>query len=727
MRSLRILAVGMLACPAYGATFNTRATFPGGGDGLLPYGGLVAVGSTLYGTTQYGGAYGRGAIVAINATTGAETLAYSFQCCTDAVFPQTGLTPGGKLLYGISAFGGANDLGAVFSFDPKTGSEKVLFSLSAETGGASNTRLYYAQGTVYGVTYAGNSANCGAVFKVNVKTGAATTLHSFTANSTDGCQGAYGGLVPVGSLLYGATFAGGVAGGGVIFSIDPNSGAEHVVYNVGTGPEGFTAAGLAASGTTLYLTVEGQGANGGGTISAFDTVTNTLSVLHAFGASGDGSGLFAAPALNGGTLYGTTYQGGAAGTGTVYATQTGSGATTTLASFGATTGGSQTPVTIAGKMLYGTALGPLTPGSQAGDAFAIKIGSGTLQTLHSFVGPHPIYQARPGLIGAGSLLYGATGNGGPADAGTLYSFDPATNKAVTIYSFAGGADGLVPAGRLTRAGQVVYGVTSAGGASGAGTVFAFNTASATKTTLYSFTGGADGGHPNGDLVLYNGLLYGTTRTSASATGTIFSLDPATGVLTTVYRFTGGSDGTAPVAGLTGGKGVLYGTAFSGGANSAGTVFAFTVATAQLSVLHAFSSSDGDGPAAPLIEVGGVLYGTTDLGGSAACFCGTVFAYTLKTAAFSSLYSFTNGADGGFPFGPALTYEGGLLYGVDALSAGTVFSVSPTSGAYSTVHAFTGATDGFAPSGTLFAQGKTLFGTTSFGGTTGAGTIFSITP
>jgi hypothetical protein len=42
------------------ATLTTLYQFPGGGDGLEPWSGLVSDGGLLYGTSFVGGAYGRG-------------------------------------------------------------------------------------------------------------------------------------------------------------------------------------------------------------------------------------------------------------------------------------------------------------------------------------------------------------------------------------------------------------------------------------------------------------------------------------------------------------------------------------------------------------------------------------------------------------------------------------------------------------------------------------------
>jgi uncharacterized repeat protein (TIGR03803 family) len=48
----------------------------------------------------------------------------------------------------------------------------------------------------------------------------------------------------------------------------------------------------------------------------------------------------------------------------------------------------------------------------------------------------------------------------------------------------------------------------------------------TETVLYRFTGGADGGNPEGPLLLRSGTLYGNTVNGGIGdNGTIFKLTP----------------------------------------------------------------------------------------------------------------------------------------------------------------------------------------------------------
>src|SRR5260370_10089485 len=85
--------------------------------------------------------------------------------------------------------------------------------------------------------------------------------------------------------------------------------------------------------------------------------------------------------------------------------------------------------------------------------------------------------------------------------------------------------------------------------------FSSGAAAQMLTTLYTFTGGSDGGKPYAGLIAdAAGNLYGTTYGSVnggggpSRYGTVFELTPS-GTFTVLYSFTGGSDGANPRAGL----------------------------------------------------------------------------------------------------------------------------------------------------------------------------------
>jgi uncharacterized repeat protein (TIGR03803 family) len=91
-------------------------------DGANPYGQLIKVNGTLYGTTETGGVscavtHGCGTIFSITSS-GAETVLHSFVSKTDGALPLAGLIDVDGVLYGTTSSGGAYNGGTVFAFIP---------------------------------------------------------------------------------------------------------------------------------------------------------------------------------------------------------------------------------------------------------------------------------------------------------------------------------------------------------------------------------------------------------------------------------------------------------------------------------------------------------------------------------------------------------------------------------------------------------------------------------
>lgn len=320
-------------------------------DGALPAAGLINLKGTLYGTTEIGGAAssncssGCGTVFSLNPKTGAETVLYSF-CrqadCADGGFPTAGLVAVGGTLYGTAEDGGAQDGGAVFSLDPHTGVETVLYSFCSQVncrdGRLPSARLISVNGTLYGTTAYGGTcagAGCGTVFSIDPTSGAETVLHSFLGGA-DG-QEPFDGLMSLNGTLYGTTFFGGEPGClrdgcGTVFSVDPGTGTESVLYafcQQQNCPDGaLPRASLIDVKGTLYGTTAYGGRTGCpqtgdcGTVFSIDPDTGKQKVLYAFCSQKkckDGWAPQANLTAVNGVLYGTTQQGGAHGYGTVFA------------------------------------------------------------------------------------------------------------------------------------------------------------------------------------------------------------------------------------------------------------------------------------------------------------------------------------------------------------------------------------------------------------------------
>jgi uncharacterized repeat protein (TIGR03803 family) len=548
-----------------------------------------------------------------------------------------------------------------------------------------------------------------------------------------------------GGIYYGTADNGGATNNGCVFALIPPAAGqtnwtEKVIYSFSGAPDGASpSSGLLLSQTgTLYGVTGAGGAQGAGVVfsltpPADGTGSWTESVLYTFTGGADGKAPFGTLVSDAnGVLYGSTAGGGnAMGAGVVFS------------------------------------LAPPAAGS----------GAWTETVLHEFQG-----NADGASPGAGVLrddtgaLYGVTSVGGVSNGGTVYRLTPPTAGSAswakaTLYNFTGQADGGYPVGGLVLNDTgILYGVTAAGGVSGAGTAFALKPPATgkawTESVLYSFSGGLDGASPGATPVLgSDGTLYGTSSGGGTAgSGTVFALTPpAAGkkawTEAALASFTG-PNGSAPVGlGLTAGGGLIGTTIYGGIARKGGgTVFLLTppqagaTAWTQAELLQ-FNEGGPDGASpvgALLTSKSGVVYGTTSSGG--AYHQGAVVALTPPAAGGTVwketvLFSF-NGNNGSFPNGGLVEGANGVLYGTTADGGpqkdganGTVFSLTPPAAGQSAwtealLHVFKGARagDGANPgSGVILGAGGALFGTTGNGGiatadnSDGNGIVFKLIP
>jgi uncharacterized repeat protein (TIGR03803 family) len=348
------------------------------------------------------------------------------------------------------------------------------------------------------------------------------------------------GLIDVGGLLYGTTYRGGASGDGTVFSLDPNSGAETVVYSLGAyqGDGQYPAGALLEVDGMLFGTTSSGGSANGGTVFSLNLATGAEMIVHSFGAEFDGARPTGSLLKVNGLLFGTT-QGG----------------------------------------------GSINCNGGCGTVFSLDPTTGVSTVVHAFTGANDGSDPQASLLAVGGKLYGTTKYGG-AGYGVVFSLDPNTGSEEIEYAFKGGADGAYPLGSLIKDGAAIDGTTFAGGGSDqAGVVFSFTPKSGADQILYSFQGGQnDGAYPTGSLLMLDGVLFGTTSGGGDGVcrfscGEVFSVNPGAYGEQIEHFFQSGRDGAKPAADLIKLGAELYGTTAQGGDfkncdPGCGTIFMF---------------------------------------------------------------------------------------------------------------------------------------------------------
>jgi len=515
-------------------------------DGAYSEAGLVlGSGGFFYGTTSAGGTNDSGTVFKIT-TGGSLTTLYSFSGDNDGGNPGAGLVQDSNgSFYGTTEFGGTNFNGTVFQITTG-GALTTWYSFTGGNDGA-EPEAGLVQGTngyLYGTTFSGGTQSQGTVFQISTN-GALTSLYSFTALN-DGANPLAGLVEASNGEFYGTTENGGSNNVGTVFQIS-TSGTLTSLYSFTGGNDGANPdAGLVqARDGYLYGTTEDGGTNYSGTVFRFST-SGVLTNVYSF--SGGADGAYPEASLvqaSDGTFYGTTLEGGTTGE---------------------SSGG-------------------------LGTVFQIST-SGVVSNLYSFtLGNDGAYPQAGLVLGSDGNYYGTTYAGGAYDFesqgfGTVFRIST-SGGFKSLYSFTGGDDGANPdAGLVEGSDGFFYGTTQSGGTNDAGTVFKISIGG-TFSSLYSFTGTNDGAYPYAGLLQgSDGYFYGTTDSGGTYTnqdgdtfGTVFKIS-TNGTLTSLYSFTGGNDGAHPEAGLLlGSDGSFYGTTESGGEGGAGTVFRFSAGPA----------------------------------------------------------------------------------------------------------------------------------------------------
>lgn len=368
-----------------------------------------------------------------------------------------------------------------------------------------------AQGNLFGTTRSGGTHNAGTVFELmrTRKKYQLLTLYNFCSadNCSDGSEPSEKLIMDSNGNLYGTTTQGGAYSAGKVFQITPTGDAWQLTTIHDFCPSGICSDGMSPSsglsyqgerqgqpydGTSaLYGTTVGGGKDSRGVAYAVTPGINgepeQLVVLHSFCAKkfcSEGDTPIGGVTLDAfGNVYGVTGMGGAHNFGVAYQIAKDLKLTVlhqfceqTNCTDGADPEGALTLDDMG--VLYGAARGGGTHGN-SGAIFRIAP-KGTRwkeSVLYNFCSDESCFDGTSpngGLVmDDQGQIYGTALSSGEHSGGTLFKIK--NGKLTILHSFcseSGCSDGQSPAGTLLMdTSGILYGVTVAGGADGAGTVF----------------------------------------------------------------------------------------------------------------------------------------------------------------------------------------------------------------------------------------------------------------
>ncbi len=286
--------------------------------GSAPQGSLFSDGTFFYGMTNFGGnamsSQGCGVIFKIKLDGTGYTKLLDFSGIINGCAPYGSFISDGTFLYGMTAWGGINNMGVIFKIKPDGTNFSKILDFDGTNGIFPESDLFFDGIFLYGMTRQGGASDMGLIFKIMPDGSGYENLHNFS-----GLNGKYpeSSFISDGVFLYGVTTFGGINDDGIIFKIktDGTDFSTLLDFNQplsGVNPRGH----LVSDGVYLYGTTFSGGALFG-TVYKIKPDGTGYSNLNNFVMS-NGGGLFGSLTLQGNYLYGMASGGGIPGYGTVF-------------------------------------------------------------------------------------------------------------------------------------------------------------------------------------------------------------------------------------------------------------------------------------------------------------------------------------------------------------------------------------------------------------------------
>jgi uncharacterized repeat protein (TIGR03803 family) len=745
-------------------------------------------------------------LCSIQATAAKEKILHEFSIERNGSWPYSLVSDSAGNLFGATEYGGEYNKGAVFEFSPKAGggwTETVLHSFSGGADGVTPSQIVLdAAGNIYGTTLHGGTGctngGCGTIFKLSRNQGGNGWTETVIYNAAIGGTPS-GALVldNAGNLYWAGAYFNGTA---LVSELTPSGGAwtESILYTFSTSTNSYIPGLAIDAAGNLYGTLY-EGILPRGLVFELSPSSGgawTEKTLYSFTKGKSGGDPIGNLLLHDGNLYGTTLTGGDykcdtqyGGCGVAFELQPGSNGQWTesviytFPGFKANAGFVYPNLSAfdGNGILYGfTQTGGTGVCTSCGSVFTLtpnSNGSWQENDLWDFTGQSDGDYPTALALGPAGQVYGTnTGQAfsSPGIDSKIFELTPqsaGTWAFSVLYSFPI-TDGQNPNASLVfdPAGNL-YGTTNYGGVNQVGSIFEMSPRgnSWKESLIYSFGPASTSSYftvtPSSLVLDSKGNLYGTTQFGgARQHGSVFELSPQPGGgwnETDLFSFQGAT--VKPMGSVVlDNSGHIYGVTFVGGAHGFGAVFQLMQDAGgvwQMTVIHDFNGypSDGAQPAAGLtMDSAGNLFGTTQRGGSGDCTfkttavgCGAAFRLSYVTGSGwqeTVLHSFLGALfnDGSAPIANLIVDGSGNLYGTTYNGGfvnfncsglilfpgcGTAFELSPFNGGWNeTILYEFGHADGSEPSGSLVLDAAgNLYGMTTYFGVYGFGTLFKLSP
>lgn len=344
-----------------------------------------------------------------------------------------GVTVAGTNVYGVSAEGGANGDGTLWSYDTLAGTFNKVHDFRGAADGASPIVVQaLSESELFGISFAGDPSGgdvgcgpeggCGTYWTFNTDTDELRVLHDIRPD--DGYE-----TFPVrvsGNKVFGAAGRSSRSGRGTLWSLDLESVEfDKLLQFDETETYGMPVAiDIAVSGTTIFGVSTSGGAHDSGVLFSFDTSSRVLEKLHDFGVHDSSRPTRLAVSSN--TIYGYS-SGESIDDATLWSFDMATDEFAKLHDFDRSDGVFPIHFTVSESMIHGVAT---AGGANGGTFWSFDLSRNTFDVID----PSSLDMGFDIAV-SGDNYYGTNIFGGKYDGGVFWTYDASTDVTTILHEF----------------------------------------------------------------------------------------------------------------------------------------------------------------------------------------------------------------------------------------------------------------------------------------------------